>query len=250
MSNSRPWDRFLTDQDKARVAAQNRGSMGFGERPALLLIDLYRAVFGDRSEPLSEAIKRFPSSCGPVAWEAIPHLQRLLGAARETGIPIIYSTGLEGGIPSWRRPRQGAANQAGDRIPSPLGRGQDSPGERSRRNEIIPEVEPREGELVLKKASPSVFWGTPLSAYLTALNVDTVIVGGESTSGCVRATVVDGATNRYRMMVVEECVFDRDEASHAINLFDMDQKYGEVISLDDTLEWISDWRASRAPSAE
>lgn len=241
MSNSRPWERFLTAQDKARVAAQNRGSMGFGERPALLLIDLYRAVFGDKPEPLTEAIKRFPSSCGPVAWEAIPHLQRLLASAREAGIPVIYSTGLEGGIPSWRRPRQGASAQTG--------RGEESPEERKRRNEIILEVEPQEGELVLKKASPSVFWGTPLAAYLTALNIDTVIVGGESTSGCVRASVVDGATNRYRMMVVEECVFDRDEASHAINLFDMDQKYGEVISLDDTLEWVADWRSAQAVTA-
>jgi maleamate amidohydrolase len=234
MSNSQPWNRFLTEQDKARAAAQNRGSMGFGERPALLLIDLYRAVFGDKSEPLNEAIERFPSSCGPVAWEAIPHLQRLLGAAREAGIPVIYSTGLEGAIPSWRHPRAGATP-----------RGEESPEEKRRRNEIIPEVAPAEGELVLKKASPSVFWGTPLTAYLNALNIDTVIVGGESTSGCVRASVVDGATNRYRMMVVEECVFDRDEASHAINLFDMDQKYGEVICLDDTLEWLSDWRSTR-----
>lgn len=234
MGNSRPWDRFLTEQDKAREAAQNRGSMGFGERPALLLIDLYRAVFGDKPEPLTEAIKRSPSSCGLVAWEAIPHLRRLLASAREAGIPVIYSTGMEGGIPHWRRPRESTTSRAPE-----------SDDERKRRNEIIHEVEPLPDELVLRKASPSVFFGTPLAAYLTALNVDTVIVGGESTSGCVRATVVDGATHRYRMMVVEECVFDRDEASHAINLFDMDQKYGEVISLDDTLEWLSDWHAAK-----
>jgi nicotinamidase-related amidase len=231
MSNSAPWNRFLTESDKARNAAQKKGPLGFGERPALLFIDLYRAVFGDKREPLMEGLKRFPSHCGETAWDSIPHLQRLLTAARETGIPVIHSTGLEG-IPAWRRPRQGEAPR------------KESDEEAKRKYEIVPEVAPVDGEVVLRKASPSVFWGTPLAGYLTQLGVDTILVGGESTSGCVRATVVDGCTNRYRMMVVEECVFDRDEACHAINLYDMDQKYGEVTSLDDTLEWLYDWKAT------
>jgi maleamate amidohydrolase len=71
------------------------------------------------------------------------------------------------------------------------------------------------------------------------LGVDTLIVAGESTSGCVRASVVDGCTNGYRMIVAEECVFDRHEATHAINLFDMHQKYADVLALAEILKWLS-----------
>jgi nicotinamidase-related amidase len=108
-----------------------------------------------------------------------------------------------------------------------------------RTKEIIEEVRPLPGEAVIVKAAPSAFWGTPLIAHLNQLKVDTVILAGMATSGCVRATAVDGAANRLKMMVVEECVFDRIEASHALSLFDIDQKYGDVVSLAKTLETIS-----------
>ena len=76
--------------------------------------------------------------------------------------------------------------------------------------------------------------------------MDTLITCGESTSGCVRASVVDGCTNRYRMIVVEECVFDRHEATHAINLFDMNQKYADVLPLAEVLEWLAEGRYREA----
>jgi len=83
----------------------------------------------------------------------------------------------------------------------------------------------------LCKNSPSAFNGTPLENHFAHLGVDTVIVVGESTSGCVRASVVDAASRRYRVMIAEEGVFDRTEAAHAINLFDMDEKYADVLPL-------------------
>jgi nicotinamidase-related amidase len=115
-----------------------------------------------------------------------------------------------------------------------------------RRYDIIDEVAPLPGEAVLRKSSPSAFWGTPLAGHLNYLGVDTLITCGESTSGCVRASVVDGCTYRYRMIVVEEGVFDRHEAAHAINLFDMHQKYADVVSLAEVLEYLSAWRARQA----
>jgi nicotinamidase-related amidase len=84
---------------------------------------------------------------------------------------------------------------------------------------------------VLKKAAASAFHGTPLVFHLNYHEIDTIVACGETTSGCVRASVVDGATYRFRMSVVEECTFDRTEASHFINLFDMNQKYADVVSL-------------------
>jgi nicotinamidase-related amidase len=100
----------------------------------------------------------------------------------------------------------------------------------------MPEVAPTAGEIVLHKSAPSAFWGTPLVGLLRGLDVDTVVVVGESTSGCVRATVVDGRSHRYHMAVVEDGVFDRHEASHAMALFDIDQKYADVISSGAAIE--------------
>ena len=126
-----------------------------------------------------------------------------------------------------------------------------SPEARDRRMrgyEIIDEIKPFPGEAVIRKSSPSVFWGTPLVGHLKALDVDTIITCGESTSGCVRASVVDGSTNRYRMIVVEECVFDRTEASHAINLFDLNQKYADVLPLAEVLHYLDEWQAHKGES--
>jgi len=222
---SRVWDDFLTEQDKATLVGRKSRSRGFGEKPAVLLIDLYRAVFGDKPEPILDALKRWPATCGPSAWEAIPHIQRLLNTARDMHIPVVHTTVLEG-MPGWHAHRDPSINDDQDRI------------------QIIPEVAPIPGEVVIHKSSPSAFWGTPLVGYLNSLGIDTLIVGGESTSGCVRASTVDGCTNRYRMVVAEECVFDRHQASHAINLFDLNQKYADVQPLDEIIEWMQDWHTS------
>jgi nicotinamidase-related amidase len=169
------------------------------------------------------------------AWDSIPHIQTLLQGARDSGIPVIHVTGLDhAGIEGWTVRRESEnppqlSSEAADR--------------KHRRWEIIDEVAPIEGEAVLRKSSPSAFWGTPLAGHLNYLDADTIIVCGESTSGCVRSSVVDGCTNRYRMVVVEECVFDRHEASHAINLFDMHQKYADVLPLAEVLEWMAAWGA-------
>ena len=225
--SQRIWEPLLSEQDRAAVGRKKRRPVGFGSRPALLLIDLYRGVYGDKPEPLLEAIKTWPNSCGLPAWDAIPPLQELLRTAREAGVPVIHTRGLND-LASWgevtrgREPFEDAA--AEDRY--------------RRRYEIIDEVAPLPGELVLHKSSPSPFWGTPLTFHLTALGIDTIIVGGESTSGCVRASVVDGCSHRYKMVVVEDCVFDRHESTHAMNLFDMHQKYADVTPLADVLSYL------------
>ncbi|HZT08561.1 MAG TPA: isochorismatase family protein [Chloroflexota bacterium] len=237
--NSRPWDRFLTENDKAHLAASKHVPIGFGERPVLLLIDIYRGVMGDEPQELMEGIKTWPGHTGMAGWNAIPHVQRLLAAAREAGIPVIHATGNPG-IPHWSDRREALRGRPTD--PAAVAR-------QRRRFDIIDEVAPIDGEIVIRKSSPSAFFGTILAAHLNYVGADTVIVGGESTSGCVRASVVDGCTYRFRMAVVEECVWDRHEACHAINLFDMNQKYADVVSVDETVDWLRSWRA-RQGSAE
>jgi len=224
----RIWDRFLTEQDQAHLAMAPAARKGTGTRPALLLVDIYRGAFGDTPEPLLVATRTWPASCGLAGWQALPHIQRLLAEARGLGIPVLHISG-SGDLPGWRdaTPRGG-----------PAGEDEAAASRRRRRYDIVEELAPIAGEAVLSKVSPSAFWGTPLAGLLTGLGVDTIVVAGESTSGCVRATVVDGKSYRYRVLIPEECVFDRHEATHALNLFDMDQKYADVVPVDDAIAYL------------
>lgn len=231
----RVWDTYLTEQDKAHIAATARGErkMGFGSKPALVIIDVYRAVFGDEPQPLLEAIKEWPSSCGMAGWNALPAFQEMLEAARDADIPVIYITGLDDGanMEPWAKGARNGGRSAKQRDEAAEDRWR-------RRFDIVDEIAPLPGETIIKKSSPSAFWGTPLIAQLTAHKVDTVIAVGESTSGCLRASVVDGCTYRFRMIVPEECAFDRHEATHALNLFDMNQKYADVLPLGEVVAYL------------
>jgi nicotinamidase-related amidase len=227
---SMTWDDFLTDQDKAHLDATWRKTepFGFGETPALLVIDDYYGVLGLQREPILDSVVSWPMSCGLEGWEAIDRTVGLIAAARATDVPVIYIKGMDGGFPApWGR------REHGDQLAH-------LPAEvRARANEIVAEIAPEPGDLVIQKAAPSAFWGTPLSFYLQYHRIDTLIACGETTSGCVRASVVDGATQRFRMGVVGECCFDRTQASHYVNLFDMHQKYADVISAEQAQEYFT-----------
>jgi len=221
------WDAFLTERDKehARVSGAFSGPQRpFGQRPALLIIDDYYEVLGTEREELLEAVKKWPMSCGLEGWEAIDKTKELLAAARAAKIPVIFTNNAVDGMPSWARGGGGNRPQLTDE-------------QKAISQDIVEEIAPLPGELVIHKSSPSAFWGTPLLGYLVRNQIDTVIACGETTSGCVRSSVVDGCTNRFTMGVVEECTFDRTEASHAINLFDMHQKYANVMNLADAIQY-------------
>jgi nicotinamidase-related amidase len=226
-TEARVWDKFLSERDKAQLeVVGEKKHRGYGSKPALLLIDLYRWVFGDEPEDILESAKKWPGTCGLAGWESLPHLQKLLAAARQAGIPVIHTTGAELDMAHWANGSDKDQDpEMADRI--------------RRKNDFMPEVAPIAGELVIRKSSPSAFWGSPLIGHLVANNIDTMIVGGESSSGCVRSSVVDGCTSRFKMFVVEECVFDRHEACHAIDLFTMNQKYASVVGVDDALSYLS-----------
>jgi maleamate amidohydrolase len=231
MPTTRVWDQFLAAEDAATLKERPNQVWGYGQRPALVLIDLYRWVFGDtRPSSVLAAMDEWPGTCGPQAWDAIPHLQRILGAAREADIPIVHVTGLDpvdSGVPGWstRGKRETVSADVDPAVADRL----------RRRFHIIDDVKPLPGEAVLRKAAPSGFFGTLLMSHLHANDVDGIILVGESTSGCVRATCVDGRAYRFKMTVVEECVFDRHKTAHAMNLFDMHQKYADVLGIDEVV---------------
>lgn len=236
---TRPWEKFLTPQDVAtlqRSPKPDRDPKSFCHRPALLMIDFFRAAFGDRPVPILEAMEEWPGSCGLAGWETLPRTQALLDRFRQLGLPVIHTTGIvEGAIKGQHAnemPASGA--EVGQKwLPPDV------------RYEIIPEVAPLPGETVIRKISSSAIWGTPLVGHLISHNIDTLIVCGESTSGCVRSTVVDAKQFCFEVIVVEDCVFDRHEAAHAINLFDMHRKFGDVLPHADVMDFFSTFHANQ-----
>lgn len=231
---ARVWDPFLTEADKAHFAVEKKKlPYGFGTKAAVLSVDNYRAVVGDRPQPLLEAVTEWPSSAGLAGWEALRHIEVLLAAARAADVPVLHVTGMaveDTGVHGWAARRRG--------LLQPVERDAAEQDRHDRRYDIVEQAAPLPGEVVLTKTAPSAFFGTPLMAHLTLNHIDTLIVCGEAVSGCVRATVVDGCSYRLHMIVVEECVYDQHETLRAINLLDMDRKYGDVISLAETLAWL------------
>ena len=188
-----------------------------GPKPALLAIDLYESAYQGGPKPVEEVSKEFPSSCGINAWNAIEPTKLLFAAARAAGIPIFYSTGDT-------RPGSKPGNiKATNRRGSSGGDGMFA---------IRPEFAPQPGDVVITKQRASAFFATPLTAHLTQLGVQSIIIIGESTSGCVRASTVDGYSHGYHMTMVEECCFDRSDISHKVNLFDLHHKYADVMKVD------------------
>jgi len=184
-----------------------------GRRPALLVVDVEYNFTGDKREPILASIAKFRNSCGEAAWRSIPKIARLLRAARSRGLPIVYTHGF---------PQTSGATRH----------------EARKGTEIVRELAPRSDDTVYRKEAASAFFGTPLAGRLVGWGVDTVLVAGCTTSGCVRASVIDAQAYRFRTVVVEECVFDRAITPHRLNLFDIAQKYALVRSLEHVEAWL------------
>jgi maleamate amidohydrolase len=227
------WNRFLTERDKAVFAAGGFGARaGFGKRPALLIIDVNWAFCGERPEPILESIKRWRTSCGEDAWVALPYIKQLIDKAHAKGLPVIYTTG-EGRPDKWDRGSWGwKSSRAGETGSAPA-HGSNAPPIDG--NEIAAPIAPAPQDIVIRKQKPSGFFGSNLASFLTLLGCDSLIVTGTTTSGCVRATVVDAFSLNYRVILAEEGCFDRSEASHAISLCDMHAKYADVVSTAEVL---------------
>jgi len=220
LSNERIWDRFLTERDKAVYAKAGYGKrVGFGTRPALFIIDVQYNFCGDRPEDILDGLKQYRTHCGREAWEAVRHIEPLLHLAREKNLPVFYTE-------SARRP---------DMLDSGVQVGKSHRGhertsqEGTHATQTVAELAPREQDIRIAKRKPSCFFGTIFMSHLNFFDVDTLILCGCTTSGCLRATAVDAYSYNFKVIVPEECAFDRFEASHAINLFDLNSKYVDVI---------------------
>jgi maleamate amidohydrolase len=223
------WDDILTERDKEVFAKSGYGKKaGFGARPVVLVIDMNYNFVGDKPEPILKSIERFRNSCGEEGWQGVHHIRELLDAARKKHLPTFYTTGHEGG-----------SSVAYGRWHSKNSRGAEDIGNQwAKGNDIVAEIAPQAGDVLVRKQKPSAFFGTPLMSMINMLRADTVLVTGCTTGGCVRASVIDAFSYNFKVSVVEECVFDRGQASHKVNLFDMNMKYADVVSLKETLQYI------------
>ena len=195
-----------------------------GAAPALLAIDLYELAYQGGARPVAEVAKTYPSSCGEYAWAAIEPTKRLFAAARAAGLPVFYSTT---DVRDGSQPTRVTATKR-RRVPV-------TPDIYQIKSEFAPQA----GDVVVTKQRASAFYGTPLLAHLVQLGIQTVIVCGESTSGCVRASAVDAYSHGFHVVLVEECCFDRHLLSHKVNLFDLHHKYADVLHVDEVVSHLA-----------
>lgn len=212
---TRPWDGIIPAREQEIYRAAGFGNRsGLGRRPALLVIDVQYRTVGETPRPIEEAIREYATSCGEIGWRAVGHIGPLMDVFRSRGLPVIFphvapKASYDGG-------------RFADKVPTIM-------SVPPRGYEFVREVAPRPGDILLPKYHPSAFFGTPLASHLVNQGVDSLVVTGCTTSGCVRGTVVDAFSLNYRVVVPEECVYDRSSVSHAVNLFDIASKYADVV---------------------
>jgi maleamate amidohydrolase len=203
----------MSDQKMYRQRGFSQ-KVGFGTSPALLIIDFIKG-FTDTDCPLGSNLDA-----------EIAAAKKLLDAFRSRKLPVHFTTTaydeafVSAGVFIKKVP-----SLAHLKTGTPL-------------VEIDARLKPKTGEVVWTKHYASAFFGTALAAALTAQKVDTLIITGCTTSGCVRASAVDACQNGFRAIVVREAVGDRSNTAHEANLFDLDAKYADVVSLDETLEYL------------
>ncbi|TVP49404.1 MAG: isochorismatase family protein [Halomonas sp.] len=206
----------MTDSSLEKNYQQTfNGSTGFGNQPAILAIDFMKSYTTPSSGLYAEGVV-----------EAVSHAQTLYATARQLGVPIIHTrvtylaSGENGGV-------------FVEKLPILRDMTEDNP-----LTQFDEHVLPSADEAVICKQYPSAFFGTPLVSMLVKQGVDTVIITGCSTSGCVRASVVDAISYGFKVVVPRECVGDRHHAPHEANLFDIQAKYGDVMSTVDVMNYL------------
>lgn len=218
---TKPWKDFISAEDESRYQRAGFGhSSGIGTKPALLIIDVQFRTLGDSPKPFDQALEDYTTAVGEAGWAAVDHIVTLLDMFRAQQWPILY--------PHVAPKQSHDSGTLGAKVPSIM----DVPSQ----GYAMPEqLLPKSGEILLPKKHPSAFFGTPLVSHLIDLGVDTLVVTGCSTSGCVRSTVVDAFAYNFKVLVPFDAVYDRSEVVHQVNLFDMGQKYADVVSTSDAV---------------
>ena len=224
MSAAKPWSDLIPKDD---VNSFRRGfdpeerPMTAGLHPAVIVVDMTREFVDDA----------YPSGWGATGWPAVKANAALLAGARAAGLPIFFTKAYADPEHTPHASERGRWKSNGARRELPPGT---PPGD-----VIVDELTPLDSEIVIHKAGrPSGFAGTRLASLMIHAGADTAIVTGMTTSGCVRATVLDAFMFNFNVVVPFECAADRSQISHKVNLFDMHMKYADVVSLEETLDYV------------
>ncbi len=229
------WESLLSENDRFVIESGGWGKeRGLGKKPALLIIDLQYNYVGD-DLPFRESIKNWPASGGEVAWGVVRKVKELANLARSKNIPVVYSRQVQKRTTKFdgfadKRPRKSTEGYLAE----------------DKGTQIVDLITPTEDDIVIEKSYASIFFGTPLITYLIKMGIDTLIFTGCSTSGCVRASLVDAVTRSYRAAVVEDCVFDRIELSHKAALLDIWMKYGDLVQSDQVKKYLIEFKGDDA----
>lgn len=216
MTGRAPWADLISPAEWALHTAAGYGARPVpGRRPALLVIDMTYEFTGDGPGELDTpaVLERFPNACGRPAQDAVPRIASLIERARATGVPVCYST-MTDDRGTWTGKNRRAAELAA----APR-----------RVHGIHADLAPAADDVVVTKPSASALYATPLLDELRAREVDTVVVTGCTTGGCVRATVLDAFGAGLSVLVPHDAVFDRSPTPHAASLFDLEMRYANVI---------------------
>ncbi|MGH8914134.1 MAG: cysteine hydrolase family protein [Acidimicrobiia bacterium] len=221
---AREWWTFVPEEERALYMRA-----GFGKPEplsgecALVVVDTTLAFTGTRPLPVHEAVEQeFATSCGEHAWAALPYIEALLSSFRGAGLPVVFTRLDTSGQSALR----GATKRAkDDRVAAG--------------NTFLEQVKPLDSEWICEKARASAFYGTILDTYLRLNSVETVVLCGGSTSGCVRASAADAFSAGFRVIVAEDATFDRARHPHLANLFDINAKYGTVMRARQIVEQVS-----------
>lgn len=220
------WDDLLSDDDKEVIRLGGYGQLrGLGGSPALIVVDPQYNYLGE-DVPIAESVKKWPSSSGERAWKALRNAKNVVDVAHELDIPVIYSRQVQKQTVKFDSFQRKTLRDTSIYLDGNKG------------TEIVSEVTPLEKDIVIDKGYASVFYGTPLLSYLIALHVDSLILVGGTTGGCVRATGVDAATRNYNVALVEDALFDRIEVSHKVALLDFWMKYGDVMGSNAVVDYL------------
>ncbi|HEY9279187.1 MAG TPA: isochorismatase family protein [Eoetvoesiella sp.] len=220
-SQTAPWAGIISqdEEDIYRQAGFGVGG-GLGLRPALLIIDVQYRTLGHEPLPLPQALQKFPTNCGESGWLALPNISAILDCFRQEGWPVFHPHVAPKSVTD--------SGRLAAKAPLLMAIGKEG-------YEIVAEVAPIDGEVPIPKKHPSAFFGTALISHLIDQGVDTLVITGCTTSGCVRASVTDAFAYNFRVIVPQDAVFDRCQTSHAVNLFDMAQKFADVLPTAEVL---------------
>lgn len=223
------WHDTVSPADEELYARAGFGrTAGFGERPAVLVIDVQYRTVGHRRVPIDEAMTEYPTATGDRGWAAVDNISRLLDAGRAARVPVLFPHvapktdttpgGFRGKSPTLASPHAAAY-------------------------EFVAEAAPLPGDILVPKDHPSAFFATGLLTHLVQLGVDTVLLTGCTTSGCVRASAVDAFSYGFRVGVVADAVYDRTRTAHEASLFDLSSKYADLVSTDDAARYLASRRS-------